>query len=156
MAHLYFAYGSNLSEDQMRMRCPGSRLLGNARLPGYSLAFTAYSKRREGGVADIIESPLSSVWGLVYELTDDDLNALDGFECCPGFYERIEVRVKADAPMTAWAYTIVGKEGHVQPADDYIGLIIEGAKEHGFPSEYVRLIRSIGEGTSTDTQSEGH
>ena len=35
MSHLYFAYGSNMWQAQMRTRCPQSLLLGPATLHGY-------------------------------------------------------------------------------------------------------------------------
>ena len=34
----YFAYGSNMNWTQMQRRCPSSRFVCTARLPGYRLA----------------------------------------------------------------------------------------------------------------------
>ncbi len=50
----YFAYGSNMSQDQIRARCPSHKFLCAAELPGHKLAFTRYSRKRECGVADIV------------------------------------------------------------------------------------------------------
>jgi hypothetical protein len=73
----YFAYGSNMSYEQMKERCPGSKYLGVARLNGYKLDFTKMSTIRGGGVADIVESADDCVYGILYSITDDDLAVLD-------------------------------------------------------------------------------
>ena len=48
---LYFAFGSNMWINQMQARCPNSRCLGIARLPGYRWIIT------EQGGSNIIEEP---------------------------------------------------------------------------------------------------
>ena len=35
----YIAYGSNLNIPQMRMRCPGARIIGTSVIEGYRLLF---------------------------------------------------------------------------------------------------------------------
>ena len=57
--------------------------MGVACLRGYQLAFTRYSSTWGGGVADIIPAVGSEVWGLVYGLTDENLEALDVYEGYP-------------------------------------------------------------------------
>jgi gamma-glutamylcyclotransferase len=74
---LYFAYGSNMNWDQMRDRCPSSRFDSIVRDEGYRLAFTQFSKTRQCGVADIVASAGSDVWGVVFEIPDDEVNVLD-------------------------------------------------------------------------------
>jgi len=41
---LYFAYGSNMNEEQMRVRCPDSQMQGIARLVGYEFYMTLLQK----------------------------------------------------------------------------------------------------------------
>jgi hypothetical protein len=64
----YFAYGSNMSHDQICVRCPSHNFIGAAELRGYKLAFTRYSMKRKCGVADIVAAPSGSVWGAVFEV----------------------------------------------------------------------------------------
>ena len=52
---LYFAYGSNLNEEQVFRRCPGARCYGPCTLPDYRLVFD--------GVADIIPARGAAVEG---------------------------------------------------------------------------------------------
>jgi gamma-glutamylcyclotransferase (GGCT)/AIG2-like uncharacterized protein YtfP len=84
-----FAYGSNLSREQMCARCPGARVLGRAELPKHTLAFGGHSARWGGAVATVVRSDAGSVPGLLYELPPEDLDRLDGFEGCPTAYERV-------------------------------------------------------------------
>jgi hypothetical protein len=60
----YFEYGSKMSYDQMKERCPDSKYVGVTRLNGYKLDFTKISTIRGCGVADIIESKKDCVYGV--------------------------------------------------------------------------------------------
>jgi len=77
---LYFAYGSNLDPAQMRERCPESTVVGLASLADYRISFPRYSNRWGGGTASIQLAHGETAWGVLYELTDEDLAKLDGFE----------------------------------------------------------------------------
>jgi gamma-glutamylcyclotransferase (GGCT)/AIG2-like uncharacterized protein YtfP len=142
---LYFAYGSNLSEGQMRRRCPGAKLIGAAILKGYRIAFTFYSRRWGGGCADIVRDPTSEVWGLIYSLTGKDLLGLDICEGNPDAYRRIEVEV---APRgggrgeKALTYEVVSK-GEFPPTEEYLGIMTTAAEKHGFPDAYREILRSV-------------
>src|SRR5436190_8726446 len=78
---LYFAYGSNMDEQRVKAanRCPNARFIFNAVLPGHRLVFT--SDGQTGGcAADAVPDPASSVWGVVYDITDSDRRQLDDGE----------------------------------------------------------------------------
>lgn len=82
MKNLYFAYGSNMDEEQMKKRCPDSILIGKGFIERHKLCFPQIAVTRGLlGVAGIRESDeLDSVHGLIYELTDKDLELLHTFE----------------------------------------------------------------------------
>lgn len=88
----YFAYGSNMDEQDMRRRCPGSRPLGSARLDGHRLAFTRRSIRSATGVADVLPTPGHTVWGALYELDEDEFEVLDRKEGVGWAYVRAKAR----------------------------------------------------------------
>ena len=67
----YFAYGSNMDVEQMRVRCPGSQILGTARLDGYRFRIN----RR--GVATVVAEEGAVAWGVVWDLTREDERTLD-------------------------------------------------------------------------------
>ncbi|MCK6589822.1 MAG: gamma-glutamylcyclotransferase [Polyangiaceae bacterium] len=86
---LYFAYGSNLDDAQMRERCADARVVGRATLPNYALVFGGFSHRWGGAVASVVRAKGACVEGLLYELGNVDLRALDRFEGHPFAYERV-------------------------------------------------------------------
>ncbi|MEX2131633.1 MAG: gamma-glutamylcyclotransferase family protein [Pseudohongiellaceae bacterium] len=71
---LYFAYGSNMNKVQMRARCPGSKWLGSAVLPGYRWIIAA------DGFANAVPAPEDTVEGVLFEITQADEAALDIYE----------------------------------------------------------------------------
>lgn len=81
---LYFAYGSNLSFEQIAIRCPGSRFVGRACLYNYRFQIN------ERGFANVIrtDSPQNWVEGLCYRLTKDDEVRLDHSEGVPTAYQK--------------------------------------------------------------------
>ena len=76
----YFAYGSNLNWPQMKARCPSSRFICVARLLDHQFGITRHSRLRNCGTANVIPAPGKEVWGALYEICNEDLVILDGFE----------------------------------------------------------------------------
>ena len=104
--HLYFAYGSNLNLDGMASRCPDSEPVGRAILDGWELTFR--------GVADITPKDGSHAHGVVWRISDRDLDRLDTYEGWPSMYRRELLAVTTgDEALTAIAYVM---------NDDYVGL----------------------------------
>ena len=141
-----FAYGSNMDPAQMRERCPGSSLtwcVAEAR--GWSLHFPRKSEKRRGGVGSIIALPESSVWGVVFSISERDLFRLDSFEGVPKAYRRdqLEVFTASGAPHTVSTYfAIPDRSGdEFLPHKDYIQLYISGAKYFGLPKNYIKALK---------------
>lgn len=107
---LYFAYGSNLSPEQMARRCPDSIFLGKATLRGHRWQIN------ERGVANLGPVPVPSagskegrrgrsrsggddndeavVEGLIYAISVADERQLDSYEgVAKGRYDKFEVQV---------------------------------------------------------------
>ena len=152
---LYFAYGSNMNWDQMRDRCPSTRFDSIARAEGYRLAFTRFSKKRQCGVADIVASAGSDVWGVVFEISDDEVNVLDKSE---GYsrdrdreknaYERRQLdvfRQGSNAPaITVWTYVVVNKlKSPPKPSAEYKATILAGARHWKLPADYIEVLEQI-------------
>ncbi len=152
----YFAYGSNLSEKQMKNR--GITVIDTeiAELPGWKLAFTIYSDTWDGGVGDIIPDTEAKVEGVVYTIPKENLKNLDHYEGRNvednlelGMYRRQYLPVKkADGWKTVLTYlvnrTIEYKSTvEIKPSKDYLKTIILGAKKHGLSEYYLNLLREI-------------
>ncbi|MGH7826424.1 MAG: gamma-glutamylcyclotransferase family protein [Candidatus Binatia bacterium] len=140
----YYAYGSNMNWEQMQRRCPSSRFVCVARLPGYRFVIARHSRLRKCGTANIFVEDECEVWGIVYDVNDTDLCVLDGFE---DGYRREKVRVYAmdDGcnPIEALVY-IAPTEGETPlPNPEYKRLMLEGAKYWKLPAAYAEMLKSI-------------
>jgi gamma-glutamylcyclotransferase (GGCT)/AIG2-like uncharacterized protein YtfP len=139
----YFAYGSNLDLLQMKNRCPSSELISKGMLPDYRLTFNKYSGGWNGGVADVVQHAGSEVWGLVFEISDSDLDRLDSYEGYHKDRTSLYKRWKAviDTPdgqvRDVWVYTVVEKEKFVQPTFEYLQIIRDAAVGWDFPKNYL-------------------
>jgi gamma-glutamylcyclotransferase len=152
----YFAYGSNMSYEQMKERCPDSKYVGVARLNGYKLDFTKMSTIRGGGVADIVEAEDDCVYGVLYSITDDDLAKLDRFEGYPRMYDRqtvscfkyddlLDYNPLKGTNIDALVYTVVNKSATtIPPSMEYLKIILDAAFSHMFPTKYQNMIYRFG------------
>ncbi len=143
---LYFAYGSNMDENQMEQRCTaGFDVLGVARLEGYRIDFTKYSNDWEGGVADIIEEPGAYVEGVVFDLPDASLEDIDRYEgVSEGMYRRIDISVTmrgSGERLDMLSYEVIDKsESTIQPSGRYIGQILKAAQKWRFSEGYIHSL----------------
>jgi gamma-glutamylcyclotransferase len=152
---LYFAYGSNLDWAQIRRRCPSTEVVSVVAARGYRLAFTRFSTSRQCGAADILPSPGHEVWGMLYEIDEADIAALDE---CEGFrpgrpreenaYERVEIEVWKTGthvnPQRVSTYVVVRKlDCCPRPSADYKRLMVDGARRWGFPASYLEQLEAI-------------
>jgi cation transport regulator ChaC len=153
---LYFAYGSNLDPDQMAERCPGHRVVGRAALHDHRLFFPLFSNRWNGGVASIQLHHGGTVWGILYDLTDDDVKSLDGYEGFRGagdqhnLYDRVTLTVDIDRPDDGSIPRRVRCETYVArpsnpspPSRRYLDAILKGARHHRLPEEYAQALAAI-------------
>jgi len=153
---LYFAFGSNLDPDQMRARCPAHKVVGLAALREHKLIFPIFSTSWGGGVASLQLSHGRDVWGLLYELSDEDLHTLDGYEGFRGpgdahnLYEREPVWVELTRPedgsvprrVKAAAY-LAHTANPSPPSRRYMDAVIKGARAHKLPDDYIAALMKL-------------
>lgn len=141
----YFAYGSNMSQGQMRNRCSSAQFVCRGQLREHRLGFTRHSVGWGGGTADVLAAPDAVVWGAVFTLSENDLELLDHDEGVPRAYVRVHGTVVDDAGqlLTAWIYVVAEKRPHVPPTRDYLDTILRGAREAGLPGEYIAGLEAI-------------
>lgn len=159
---IYFAYGSNMSEEELKRAeyCPSATFVGIAKLPGYRLAFSRASKKkgREGtGLSDMVPAENQCVWGVLYDIPDEERVGLNrkevyhgkgapdnGYEPAwivvftkehPHVSRRVETYLVAVRTKEKWD----GRD--ITPAPGYLGTIIRGAVEHRLPSHYIRKLK---------------
>ena len=137
---LYFAYGSNLDEAQMAARCHEPTHKGIAFLDDYRFVFSGVSPLRENmGVASIRHAPGKKCAGLLWEITDADLTALDEREGYPVRYQRkiVSLQDAQGRNHKAWLYF---KEDEVPlnpPCDAYYQQVLKAYENHGFEQQIV-------------------
>jgi len=143
----YFAYGSNMKLVQIKSRCPEVKKIGIGRFDGYEICFPRKSSSRQGkGVASICEKVGAHVEGVLFELTDSDLNRLDECEGVPNSYIRKSVTILMNdgGEIVAETYVAITMEGApFKPSKAYMGTIIEGAIENRLSEQYIEKLREI-------------
>jgi gamma-glutamylcyclotransferase (GGCT)/AIG2-like uncharacterized protein YtfP len=140
----YFAYGSNMDWPQMQRRCPSSKFICVARLPDYKFAIARHSRLRKCGTANIFAETGSEVWGIVYDVADQDLITLDSFE--DGYHrEKLLVHPGDDTqPSIEVLVYIAEKEDQVPlPNFEYKKLIVQGARHWKVPETYCLMLEQI-------------
>jgi len=144
---LYFAYGSNMNSAEMTRdeKCPGALFAGTGYLINRRLVINKKSRKR--GIAANIESSYGEkVYGVIYDITDEDewIN-LDKTES--GY-----IRVNANVRMFPDRH--IESAITYEAAPDYIvsegatlkvyrDMLVKGAHEHNLPDEYVEFLESL-------------
>ncbi len=130
---LYFAYGANVNQRNLKRHAPRAKALGLARLPGYKLVFKRF--------ADVIKDPAGAVTGVLYELTPACEVALDRYEDVPALYRKATVTVESDqGPREAMVYVMSGGE-KAPPELDYFTVIARGYADWKLDTKVLRDAR---------------
>jgi len=132
---LYFAYGSNMWEEQMRHRCPASVKRGHGVLSGYR--WIIY----ERGYANIVPDADSEVHGTVYTLEPEDeivLDRAEGVHLQQYAKERLPVRMGEQTVECLVYQDPVTVEG--PPKTEYVDRMRNGIRDANLPADYVRNV----------------
>ena len=155
-----FSYGSNLCWARIRQPAlhPSAEPITKIWLPDYQLVFNKTTSIDHVGGANLVPSKKSDlgVWGVVY---DHDLSegsmAMTGQAFGYGpvsmtlkdwrglVHEELEVYVATDTA-----------EG-LKPLHWYMRYVIEGAKLHDFPAEYIKMLEAVPSITDPDETRKG-
>jgi gamma-glutamylcyclotransferase (GGCT)/AIG2-like uncharacterized protein YtfP len=130
----YFAYGSNMDQEQMSARCSGATPLATAVLAAHRFVINSE------GVATVVSDPLLCVHGLLWSLTEQHESDLDEYEgVAEGIYRKENRSVLAASGQRVEALIYVATdctEGPAQPG--YFDRIVAAAARLAFPLEYQR------------------
>src|SRR4029077_16071477 len=128
----YFAYGINMDRDEMAYRCPRATLRGTATLDGHRFVIN-----REG-VATLVPSSRSLVYGVLWNLTPVDEVALDLFEGVDeGFYEKQVILAGQNGREYAALIYLAANSSPGRPRPGYLETVCDAARSHRFPATYV-------------------
>ena len=126
---LYFAYGSNMANLQMKNRCPDCRRIDSAKLPGYRWIISSR------GFATIIPSQQDEVEGVLFEISDEDEKSLDCYEGTS--YEKKAISVETQNGQII-AFTYIDRiQDEGKPKDEYIKRINKGLEDANLSIQYI-------------------
>ena len=156
---ILFAYGSNMNPGLMADRCPEFRTIGVARLMDYRLCFPRFSRARNCATAGIEPSPGDAVWGVLYEISPNDvpvLNYHEGYEPSAPVEQNERIlrevtvlRMGGSEAVTAMAYFAVPDGTDALPSAAYLHSIIDGANYHGLPKACIAALELVHTGLSS-------
>jgi len=154
----YFAYGSNMLERRLRAlkRVPDAKFCAVGQVPGRRLAFHKASSD-ESGKCDIphCEDPSSVVHGVLYEVPDEQLAALDRAEGVGFGYIRESIEVRRDDGISVSALVYVAEPSAIQPKlapfTWYHAYVVAGAREHNLPPGYIFRLAAVAAIPDPDT-----
>jgi hypothetical protein len=148
---LHFAYGSNLSQKFLRQYCPTAVFQMKAELPNFRITFPFFSQKRQGGISSILPAPGELVRGVIYDISEREIQELDIAESVnQGSYIREAYLVLGEDRRwhSADLYRVAKPTGPYAPARSYVELMLEGAEGHNLDSNYVKelkwLLASLG------------
>ena len=137
MRKYYLAYGSNLNLEQMKIRCPTAKPIGNTCISGYRLVF----KGDEDDYAYLtIETDKDSFVPLgLFELSSNDISSLDSYEGFPKFYSKRFLPVEINNKRKK-ALVYIMNEGfdYHLPSTEYVKTCMEGYRDFGFNKELLK------------------
>lgn len=143
----YFAYGSNLLEERLRLHVPSARLVAAGTVTGWHRVF--HLRSRDGSAkADLVpaKDPGAVVEGALYELDPDERPALDAWEGLGSMYRLDEVEVvTGNGSVTSFTYC--GSPSHqaagLRPYDWYLASVIAGATRLSLTGETLAALRAV-------------
>ncbi len=136
---IYFAYGSNLNKERMNNRVGIVFKTYGGFIKDYKLEFN--KKSSDGSSkANLTEEIESEVWGVCYELDESGFEKLREFE--KGYFEREVIVYNEKQELLAIAKTFVSdKICDKLPTKKYLNIIIDGAKQHELPEDYIQKLK---------------
>lgn len=141
----YIAYGSNLSEEQMKYRTPDAKIVGTAILYGWQLLFKVH--------ATIEPNEKKNTPVLVWEISEKDERNLDRYEGYPSYYYKKNLQVETfpldggePLLLTAMVYIMADGRRLAEPFSSYYKVLEDGYKAFHFPIHILEqaLADSIG------------
>ena len=126
----YFTYGSNMSVSRIIKRGINPYSGNTGILNGWELKFNKKASAGDWAFANIMKNKESSVEGIVFEITEEELNLLDKFEGAPNHYKREKVNVLSKGELVE-CITYIAQSKHIKegllPTEEYIGFLISGS-----------------------------
>jgi gamma-glutamylcyclotransferase len=152
MSEQVFTFGSNMCSGRFRDYGVSAEGAGRAAvLHDYHLLFNKKSTADKSGKANVAAQVGSEVWGVLYTIPGGELAKLDKGE---GGYRRVSLSVRLPDGTSTDAWVYVAKKPDNDPAlrpyTWYKRFLVEGAREHSLPADYIARLDGIAAIQDTD------
>ena len=146
----YFAYDSNLKRHMLKERIGEWKEEQRAILKGFTLSFAKGNRNHQTGYANIKECLGSEVEGAVYLISEDQFKKLDYYEgAALGVYRRRVVGVVTEFKLICVTTYEMNKEVcSLRPSADYLTLVLDGLREHGYAESTIKKVEANAAHTS--------
>lgn len=144
--------------DRLRhaTRAPSAVPLWVCRLPGYVLRWSKISNDGSGEAHIVKVDGDAVVWGVVFKIFEDDRQQLNDREGLGNGYTQDELTVlRRDTGAGVKAQTYLVEEGATEgplPYDWYRNYVLQGARQHALPPDYVATIQEQPVQVDADSQ----
>jgi hypothetical protein len=142
----YFEYGKNLNLNILVKSLGYKPNSKKASLINYRVSFRKRTDNSKTGISDIVRKKGEKVKGVIYEITNSDLNKLD-FDngVFKGHYSRnlFKVIVGKNGKknlVDAFCYEMPIKRNLCTPSKVYLNQMVKGLREHNIDSDYISLL----------------
>ena len=142
----FFIDSDCLNPTQLKRRAPEHQFVCKAYLEDHTVQFCRWSSQWRCGLGSVAPSPGERVWGIVVEITEEDLKLLDEFEdeVPAGAFRHLPVTVVTEEGekmlVTTHAATPIGK---FKPKEHYLEWVLKGVRHWKLPSECVEKWQSF-------------
>ena len=131
---MYFAYGSNLFKEQLFYRIKKYHTAQTAILKDFKFS---YNKKGKDGTAkaNIVKSENSKVYGVIYEIDEDDFKKLNNVY--EKGYDQLNITVNCNGALNAITFKSDSIINNIGPSEEYRLVIRKGAKEWNLDGGYI-------------------
>lgn len=138
-ALLYFTYAARIAPDRMAEAAPGASFACVAHLPEWGLRFPIDGNGWNGALPSAVPDPGSTVWGVVYNVSNDEMSRINSIEMdegrAPTDLDAIDRSGKRYAVITHLADGPVSNE--FSPSHEYVSIMVNGSRHWGLPAGWV-------------------
>ena len=143
-----FCYGSNMNTERITERCSSSRFISRAKVNGYKLLFNKRSKDKSGKANLIYTGDKSLVWGVIFDISEDQKPILDKAEGLGKGYDEYKLIVINDLEQEIECVCYIATDekyldNNLKPYDWYKEYCLIGAKQHSLPEDYILTLDGV-------------
>lgn len=143
-----FCYGSNMNTERITERCSSSRFISRAKVSGYKLVFNKKSKDKSGKANLIYTGDKSLVWGVIFDISEDQKPLLDKAEGLGRGYDEYKLTVINDLEQEIECVCYIATDekyldNNLKPYDWYKEYCLIGAKQHNLPEEWILVLERL-------------